>query len=176
MLQISEVLQFVVPCWLINMSLNGIYIAKLRYPKLVDFDKSLDGGKVLPDGHRIFGNSTTLLGVGVALVSGLVIQFVLTKNLEQGFALGLSLGIIYGLVVYCGHALGSFVKRRFNYLDGQFMPFVDHGDYIITAGIVLGLMQQFSWTVIAVGIVITYMLHPVATYLAYLLKWHKYPL
>lgn len=172
MLLLSEVLQFVVPCWLVNMSLNLIYIAKLYFPRLITFDKPFDGGRVVWDGQRFFGNSTTWLGIIVALAAGLIIQITLLPNLEQGVIWGL----VSGLVVYFGHAFGSFIKRRFGYIDGQYLPFVDHGDYIVIAGIIFGFAHQFSWPVIGIAVLATYILHPLITYLAYLIGWHKHPL
>ncbi len=170
MLIFIDILLFTVPCWIINMSLNGIYVAKLYFPSVTQFDRPFDNNIVLPDGRRLLGNSTTWLGIVVAVVVGVVVQQILfsNKNFWQG--------VIIGLTVFFGHALGSFIKRRLNYSDGQFLPLVDHADYIILSGVVLGVMQKFAWPVIILGILITYIVHPIVTYLFYLLKWHKHPL
>lgn len=169
--QLIEVLQFAVPCWLINMALNLIYVAKLYFPRIASLDKPIDYKKVSLDGERVLGESTTWLGLIVAIVFGCIVQRIFDHSENT-----ILLGLILGLAVYLGHALGSYIKRRFGYKDGQYMPFVDHGDYIITAGIILGLMYQFPWVVISLGILVTYIAHPIVTYLAYLVKWHKHPL
>ena len=172
MFHLTEVLQFAIPCWLVNMSLNLLYVIKLRFPKVVQIDKPLDGNLSFAGGSRILGHSTTVLGLAMAVFSGSIILIVF----QQSFSKGLWLGVIVGLCVYFGHALGSFVKRRFGYKDGEFMPVADHGDYVLLTGIVLGLMHQYAWLSILVAILITYIVHPIFTYLSYLAKWHKHPL
>lgn len=167
-----EVLKFTIPFWLINISLNGVYVTKLIFPVVAKCDRPLDLYKQFSNGTRVLGNSTTVIGFFVAIIVGIIVQIFLGKDLEHS----LQIGLISGLAVYFGHAIGSFIKRRFDYVDGAFMPFVDHGDYIILAGLIFGLMHEFSWTVIGVGVLITYILHPLFTYAAYLLKLHKQPL
>jgi hypothetical protein len=163
-----EILQFVVPCWLINMSLNLIYIAKRNFPALETFDQPLDGGMRLRDGQRLLGSSTTWLGIIVAIIAGLLIQ--------RLFGQTIMIGLLTGLTVYIGHTLGSFIKRRAHVKDGGFLPGVDHANYVITTGIIFGLMHLFPWQVILIGIALTYVLHPIVAYLAYLIGWHRYPL
>lgn len=171
MSQLIEVLKFVIPCWVINMSLNGIYVAKLYFPGLITLDKPLDGKRVWV-GKRIFGDSKTWLGIPVFLLSGIIIQLIITQNLEQGFIWG----VISGSTVYLGDIGSSFIKRRFSYKEGQYLPFIDHGNYVITSGIVFGLMDKFSWFTIGIALLITYLVHPIVTYLSYLIGWHKDPL
>ncbi len=172
MFPIIEIIQFAAPLWLINMSLNLIYIVKLYSPKVKSFDRPLDAQKSMSDGSRILGNSTTWLGIVVALCAGLIVQNLVKQDFEQGVLFG----IVSGLSVYLGHAIGSFIKRRFKYQDGEFMPFVDHADYVIFSGIVFGLLGVVPWSVIGVAILVTYIVHPIVTYLSYLLKLHKHPL
>jgi CDP-archaeol synthase len=165
---LNEIIRFAAPFWLINISLNLIYIAKLYWPAIQRIDIPLDGHRKFFDDHRLLGDSTTRLGIPVAMIAGIIIQLLLAD--------GIAMGILSGLVVFFGHALGSFIKRRAGFSAGRFMPIVDHGDYIILAGLLFGLMQQFSWSVIGLGILLTYLVHPIVTYLSYLIKWHKYPL
>lgn len=165
--ELKEILFFALPCGLVNMALNLIYVVKHNFPVLAQFDIPLDGEKNWSDGHRILGNSTTWPGLIVAIACGILISIIFPFTLE--------IGIIIGLCVYFGHALGSFIKRRKGYADGHYMAFVDHGDYIITTGIILGLLHQFMWITIIAGVAAIYIIHPIVTYLAYLLKLHKYP-
>lgn len=159
----SQILHFAGPCWVVNMSLNGIYVAKQIFPSISKLDKPIDGGLSIK-GSRILGNSTTWLGIVVAVVIGILIK--------QDFAMGL----IVAATVYFGHAWGSFIKRRAKYVDGQFMPLIDHGDYIIMSGLVFGLMHQYHWAVIGAAILLTYIGHPLVTYVSYLLRLKKNPL
>ncbi len=164
----SDALQFAIPCWAINLSLNSLYVIKTVYPPLARYDYPLDGKLKLRDNRRILGNSTTWPGVAIALAAGILLSFV--------FSFSVTAGILYGISVYAGHGLGSFIKRRFGYSDGKFMPFVDHSDYVILTGAIMGLLGKFSWHSIIIAILITYIVHPIVTFLGYLLKLHKYPL
>lgn len=166
-----EAVRFAIPFWLINISLNGIYVAKLYFPIINKKDQPIDFYHKFSDGTRILGDSTTVLGVVVAIASGLLIQLFLGQYTQSW----LGLGLISGLSVYFGHALGSFIKRRFRYDDGSFMLFVDHGDYIVLSGIVFALLGLASWHVVVLAIFMTYILHPIFTYISYLFKFHKYP-
>lgn len=167
MQQFKEVLLFALPCWIANMSLNLIYIIKYNIPFLGKYDVPLDGFLKLSDRKRFLGNSTTLPGIAMSII----IAFILSLAFKFTFQLSL----LITLSVYCGHALGSFIKRRAGLNDGQFMPVVDHGDYILLTGLILGLMNYYSWSAIGLGVLITYIVHPIVTYLAFLLKLHKYP-
>lgn len=167
-MEIKEIAIFTISCWLINISLNGLYVLKLIWPNFTQYDYPLDGRNNWFDGQRILGSSTTIPGILVALGAGLLC----TQVFNYHFALGL----LFGICVYGGHALGSFIKRRFKYKDGDFMPVVDHGDYVITTGLVMILANKFAWTTVITGILITYILHPIFTYLSYKLKLHKEPL
>lgn len=163
----NEVLLFTIPCWIINISLNGLYVVGKIFPKFKKFDIPLDAGKVFYDHKRILGNSTTWLGLPVVLIVGSL--FAIYADID------LWLGASWGMLVYSGHTIGSFIKRRSDYGDGQFMPFVDHGDYITITGIVMWFLGMFSWEAVILGIVATYIFHPIFTYLAYLAGLHKYP-
>ncbi len=167
----NEILRFAIPCWVINMSLNGIFVASIYFPKLTAFDKPLDAGKFW-NGRRILGNARTWYGLPVSVTAGFLIHLIISHNFKHA----LLIGILNGLTVYVGDILGSFIKRRLNFRDGQFLPLVDHGDYVIITGIVFGLLQIFPWKVIGLALLITYLVHPIVTYLAFLGKWRNDPL
>lgn len=157
--ELNTILQFVVPCWIVNLSLNLIYVTKYYFPKVEQIDRPIDFGFNFFDDRRILGNSTTIIGIAVALLAGF-----------------LSGSLLVGILVYLGHALGSFIKRRLNYKDGDFMPVVDHGDYVILTGAVFLFLNKTTPQVFLLGLLLTYILHPVVTYASYLVKWHKKPL
>lgn len=164
----SEIIAFAAPCWLVNLSLNSLYIAKVIFPGFSRYDQPLDGGKNFWDKKRILGNSTTIAGIFIALPAGLIISHLLERSLWEGF--------LSGALVYSGHALGSFIKRRANFSDGEYMPFVDHADYIIATGIVFGVTGLTGWNIIISSILLTYIVHPVITFLAHKLGLHEKPL
>jgi CDP-2,3-bis-(O-geranylgeranyl)-sn-glycerol synthase len=163
---IAAVLIYAVPCWLVNISLNGWYLLKLRIPAIARFDAPLDWGKKFFDGKRILGQSTTLVGLPVALLVGMGTEHFLTS---------LSVGFLKGATVYFGHALGSFIKRRFNVPRGKFVPILDHGDSIMLTGLVFWLLRLAPANIIVASIIITLAFQPVFNYLSYKLHLRDNP-
>jgi hypothetical protein len=162
-----SLLKYTLTCWFINGSLNFIYVAKQSWEVVQKWNIPLDHGKIWFDNRRILGNSTTWLGIPVALASGII----------GGLVFGdLAIGVVQGVCVYSGHALGSFIKRRLGKNDGQFVPFVDHGDYVILSGLVVGLLGWRSWTTVLSALFLTFIFHPMATYIFFKLGWRKSPL
>jgi len=122
------------------MSLTVFGYAGRRLSWIGKLDRRLDAGTYLPDGYRLLGDSTTLGGLIVALALGAA---------GQAIWPGLHF-FAYSLLVYAGHALGSFVKRRFGVPRGAFVPFIDHGDYVIVAGMyacAIGALSLFGYVI-----------------------------
>jgi CDP-2,3-bis-(O-geranylgeranyl)-sn-glycerol synthase len=160
-------LMYVIPCWFINISLNLWYMLKLWVPAIARFDAPLDLEKNFFDGKRILGQSTTWVGLPVALLVGM--------GVESFFSTPW-IGFVKGLTVYFGHALGSFIKRRFNIPRGQFVPILDHADSITLTGIVFLAMHLAPLKIIAAGIIVTLFIQPVFSYATYKLRLRDNPL
>lgn len=161
-----HLLAYTVPCWGINIALNLWYLLKLRRPKFLAYDAPLDLSHTLFDGRRILGNSTTWVGIPVALISGLIIESFLTTPL---------IGLLKGLTVYLGHAMGSFIKRRFGIPRGKFVPIIDHGDSIIVTGIVFLVFRKEPLLMVSSAILLTLIVQPVLAYIGYRLKLRDNP-
>ncbi|QQS22960.1 CDP-archaeol synthase [bacterium] len=162
-----HLLSYTVPCWLINVTLNLWYLLKMRYPKILKYDAALDLNKNFFDGYRILGNSTTWVGLPIALLSGAIIESFLSTP---------EIGLLKGLAVYAGHALGSFTKRRFNIPRGQYVPIVDHGDSIILTGIIFYALGLESLSIVVAGVILTLIAQPIMAYSGYKLKLRDNPL
>ncbi len=165
--ELIEVLKFAVPCWGINIALNLWYLLKLNKPAILKYDAPLDLNKNFFDGQRVLGNSTTWIGLPVAVFAGVIIEIFLTNPL---------MGLVKGLTVYFGHAIGSFIKRRMKVPRGQFVPIVDHGDSIIVTGIVLYLLGWQKFNIVVAGVVLTLIIQPILVYIGYRLKLRDNPL
>ncbi len=150
--------------WGTNIAFNLLYVLKTRLSSLARYDVPVDGGILLRDGRRLLGDSTTLPGLGVALVCSYAISCT-------------SYAMLYAipLLVYLGHLVGSFIKRRMGKGDGQFVIGIDHGDYMVMTGIVLGGIGIISWQLALAGILFTYIVHPIATLVTFRLGLRKYP-
>ncbi len=164
----SSAFSFGLACWLFNMSLNLIAPLKDRFPKIELFDSPLDRGSVLRDGRRVFGDSITISG----MVFVLVLPFLIAPVIQQSFALV----FLKCSCAYVGGALGSFVKRRLGFPRGRFLPFVDHGDYMLATVFVFCACGFERIDVAIVALAGTYVVHPMVSGLSYLLGIKKQPL
>lgn len=162
-----QAFEFVLPCWLINAGLNIFYFAKCEIPPFAKLDHPLDLGHNFIDNARWLGQSTTWLGLPIALASGAIIETALTGSATNG--------LIKGAAVYAGHAAGSFIKRRLGLDRGQFLPLIDHGDSVIVAATIFLSLNFISWPVAAIALGMTYLAIPIAIRLAYSLKIRDMP-
>ncbi|MEY2702994.1 MAG: CDP-archaeol synthase [Bacteroidota bacterium] len=69
--------------------------------------------------------------------------------------------------VFIGDLLGSIIKRRLNYKKGEFMPFIDHGDYILFTGIIFIHLKFISLYIFLATLLLTYILHPLVCFMGY---------
>lgn len=150
--------------WGTNISLNLLYVLKHSFPRIVDLDRPIDGGINFWDRRRFIGDSTTILGLVVALVCSLVAFY---SGLFDNVV-----AILTPFLVYAGHMIGSFIKRRMN-KNNTFVPFVDHGDYVLASGLVLCSLGYVSVSLALVCLLLTYILHPIAVLLAFKLGLRK---
>jgi len=162
-----KTLFFVIPCWLINSALNIFGYLKSKYNIFEKIDKPLDFGYKFFDRRRILGDSTTIVGLGVALLSGVIIELFLSN---------IFLGIFKALGMYFGHALGSFIKRRLKLKSGEFLPLVDHGDAIILTGFIFLALGEITINVFLFSLILTYISYPILCYLAYKIGLRERPL
>jgi len=150
--------------WATNICLNFLYVIKRYSPKTLNFDMPIDGG-LKYKGDRLIGESTTIIGLILCLVISIILYFI-TSNFMWG---------IIPLLVYVGHLLGSFIKRRMHKKGGEFVPFIDHGDYMVTTGFVFVLLNYISINFALLSITLTYILHPIACFIAFKFKLRENP-
>lgn len=164
----SSAFSFGLACWIFNMSLNLIAPLKDWFPNIEKFDSPLDRGASLRDGHRIFGDSITISG----MVFALILPFVIAPLIQQSLALV----FLKCSCAYVGGAAGSFVKRRLGFPRGRFLPFVDHGDYMLATIFVFCAFGFERIDVAIVALAGTFVIHPMVSYLSYLLGIKRQPL
>lgn len=166
MLILQEVLKFLPWCWAINMSLTVLGFLVRSSPLLARYDAPLDGGRTLPDGHRVIGDSSTLGGVLAVMMLGIA-GFLVTLDAQY---------LVLALLVKAGDMLGSFIKRRLGFASGTFVPLIDHGDYVIVAGIYMLAQGRISPEAFFVAWASTLALTPIVTVLAWRIGVRKRPL
>lgn len=145
--------------WIVNGALN-LFGALTRNMKV---DRPLDGGLIFIDGRRILGSSTTLGGLALCLSASLALSPY--KYL-----------FFVPVLVYLGHALGSFLKRRLGYTDGQFLPGIDHGDYALLIGAVFVPLGYLTILDAVLMYVLSILITPLVTWCAYTLRLRHHKL
>ena len=150
--------------WGTNIALNFLYVIKRYFPKFNKLDYPIDF-KLRYKKNRLLGDSTTIIGLILSFIIGLII-YSITLNI---------IWALIPLIVYFGHLLGSFIKRRMNKNGGQFVPVIDHGDYMLLLGISFVLLNYISVPFALLALVLTYILHPVACLIAFKLKLRENP-
>ncbi len=152
-------------CWCVNIALNALGFAKKHLSLLERIDSPLDLGHAAWDGRRVLGPSTTWGGLVLVVILG-------------GIAAGAGGAYLFGLalLVYAGHLLGSFIKRRLGVRDGGFVPFLDHGNYVLTAGSLAVAAGELGALGLAGAYVATILVTPLVTFGAHRMKIRAAPL
>lgn len=161
---LNNFLIYFIVAWGANISLNFLYIMKRYIPEFKNLDYPLDFN-LSYKGNRLMGSSINIIGLFFCLFISVGLYFLVNSSILASIP----------LIVYLGGAIGSFIKRRFNKKSGEFMPLVDHGDYIVLLGVVFVLNGYISVWFALTAILITYILHPIACLVAFKLKLRKNP-
>lgn len=146
-----------------NIALNALGFFSYCFPTIGRRDAPFDFGLKLQDGERLLGDSTTWGGLVLMLVVGIAGSFILPEHPLIALA----------ILVFFGHALGSFVKRRIGLKRGEFLPLVDHGDYILLAGTTFALIGEIHPLTIFISYVAVIAVTPLVTHAAHTLHLRR---
>lgn len=167
---VFKILVFVVPCWITNMSFQFIWAICTQLPENHILNKIN-----IPRFDFMFIDHKPLFGSGIRVTSIVPIVF-----LPFFFNHMLPVSLLYYLsltfLVFFGDLLGSIIKRRLGFKKGEFALFIDHGDYIITTGMVFVFLQYISLEIFLYALLLTYVLHPIVCVIGYKLKIKQEPL
>lgn len=159
-----------------------------NFAVLVGGGRPMDFGKSFFDGRRILGDGKTWNGFFGGFAGG-----IFTANIQ--YAIEKALGFeIYSLLPYAdffaltsllaagamiGDLCGSFVKRRLGYERGERFLFVDQLAFLAVAILIASLYPAFwkifTAEIIAIGFLVTPILHIGVNYLAYRLSLKEVP-
>jgi CDP-2,3-bis-(O-geranylgeranyl)-sn-glycerol synthase len=146
---------FFAPSFIANLSFNVFYEIK-RYFKIQNWDRPLDCNIMIRQ-KRVLGESTTIGGLGVAIIMGILLSTVPI----------FSDTIIKSLLAYFGHAAGSFLKRRMGMERGEYAPIIDHGDYMIITSLFFIFSEQIDISVAIIGTAAVLIVQPIITWSAW---------
>ncbi len=158
-----ELVWFLPWCWFVNMSFTVLGYVLRQYPTI---DKPLDARLCFFDGRRLLGNSTTWGGLILATALGIVGELIVPG---QSF-------LVLAILVFVGHAFGSFIKRRLGYRNGEFLPLIDHGDYLLFIVLVSGATGLVSPVAALTAYVLTVSVTPLVTRTAHKIGIRTEPL
>ncbi len=150
--------------WSANISLNLLYVVKKYVPEFKYLNYPLDFGLNFR-GERLIGDSVNIIGLA----------FSLAISLSVYSAAGEIIWASIPVIVYAGNALGSFVKRRLHMKSGEFLPIIDHGDYMLLLGVIFVSLHYIDLLFAVLAILLTYILHPLACLIAFKLGLREHP-
>jgi CDP-2,3-bis-(O-geranylgeranyl)-sn-glycerol synthase len=135
-------------------------------PVLFGGGRSIDIGRTLPDGQRIFGDHKTFRGLASGLLVGFIVgvleSFVASTQL-------IPLAMLASLGALLGDLAGAFVKRRLKISPGHPLPGVDQLDFVIGAVLLVSLASPPPIGTILILICVTPPIHLLTNVGAYLL-------
>ncbi|HOT07766.1 MAG: hypothetical protein A4E45_01918 [Methanosaeta sp. PtaB.Bin039] len=148
----------------------------------------LDLGKSFPDGRRVFGNGKTFRGTAAGTLGGVsvgLLQNYLSPQLGlPAFGEGHSLFIVLiglSLGAMMGDLVASFFKRRLGMERGAALFLVDQIDFVLGCWILTYIlapawfMENFTYSVMALVLIITPILHRLSNIIGYRIGAKKEP-
>ena len=150
--------------WGANIALNLIYVIKRYFPETKKYDYPLDCGLKYRK-ERLLGDSITMQGLIISLIISLALEIATQQTMWT----------IVPLAVYGGDILGSFIKRRLHCRRGDYLPIIDHGNYMILLGLIFLIAGYADIWFVLLAILLNYILHPLACWLAFKLKLRQLP-
>lgn len=166
---------------------NAAPVFANKIPALSSLGRPLDHGKTFR-GKRIFGDHKTYRGLLVGILVGVLtalLQAWLYDNSEwvrdnlglyDKATLALKAGFLLGLGALVGDAVKSFFKRQFSVPSGQAWAPFDQLDYVIGGLVFYSLIDVLSLYQYLIIIFIWVVIHPIATFIGWLLKLKDSPL
>ena len=155
-----KLIAFILPAYVANSS-----------PVVFGGGTRIDFGKSLSDGKRLFGDGKTYRGVLAGVVFGTFVGFVIALLDVGGIPLSFRSKMIAAFLLsvgtLVGDAAGSFLKRRMGISHGSQHEFFDQLLFLGGALLFASFVYLPTIPEIAVLIVLTYVLHKAANWLAH---------
>lgn len=152
----------------------------------------IDRGRVLRDGHRLFGDGKTVRGFVVGVVFGtltgaaqtLVAPYLepilglfvtVTPDMEAVLLMNLPAAFLMSVGALTGDLVGSFIKRRADIKSGNPSPMLDQLGFVIIGLIAASFFMRPAPVYAQLLILITLGVHWLSNALGYLMGLKKHP-
>lgn len=167
---------------------NSAPVFANKIPLLKRLGMPVDGGKSFR-GKRIFGEHKTVRGFLVGVLSGFIVAVVqmllytnfswireISNTIDYSQPIVLIMGACLGFGALAGDAVKSFFKRQVGIKSGQsWFPF-DQLDYIVGGLLLSSLFVSLSLSQYIFIALVWFLIHPVATFIGWLLKLKDSPI
>ncbi len=128
-----------------------------------------------PVHERAFGDHKTWRGLVVGTIGGIIVaglQSLITTGYEiidynQTWWL---FGFLAGLGAVLGDLTKSYFKRRIGFKPGEPWLFFDQVDYLVGFFCFTSFIVYPTWQLVAIGLILSLILHPLVNLVAYYLK------
>lgn len=138
-------------------------IVKKGHP--IDFGKNINGKRILGDGKTWEGTTVGMLaGIGVGLIE---------SYFNPNMSMILIILIPSGALI--GDMIESFFKRQSGMKRGSKLIFFDQLDFIIGVIVFTWLLVDYTISIIAVMLIITYFLHRITSIIGFKMNIKKEP-
>jgi len=116
---------------------------------------ALDRGRVLWDGHRVFGSGKTVRGTLAGILVGTLYKVVENLATAQPVGRELLLALLLSTGAMGGDLVGSFIKRRIGIESGESAPLLDQLDFALGALFLATFVTVISTQTIIILLLIT---------------------
>ncbi|MBF05451.1 hypothetical protein CL644_01975 [bacterium] len=172
-----EVLYIALPAFAANMA----PVIATRLDIWTFLAKPIDDGYIL-NGKPLLGKNKMWRGVAAAVMASLIV--VLIQYFIQAPVTHITIvyermwvtivyGIMVGILVMTGDALGSVIKRQFGFESGKPLIPLDQIDYIVF--FIVGTIPFVAWTLLSASVLIgvTFFLNSIVNAVAYVIGIKK---
>ncbi|MCS7111865.1 MAG: CDP-2,3-bis-(O-geranylgeranyl)-sn-glycerol synthase [Ignisphaera sp.] len=166
------------PIWIILPAYiaNGTPVVVAKILSLLGLSRhSIDFGRRLFDGKRVFGDNKSWEGFFAGLLTGILTGYIQYTLAGDEIYLYRGATLSFGALV--GDLIGAFIKRRLGIEPGKPLPILDQLLFIITAIAIAQLLDYLKLSILEriYVLIVTLALHVVTNRIAYLLKLKDVP-
>lgn len=167
---------------------NSAPVFANKIPFLKNLGMPIDGGKTFR-GKRIFGDHKTVRGFLVGVLTGFVVAAIqmflysnftwfesISSTVDYSQPIVLVMGAALGFGALAGDAVKSFFKRQVGVKSGQSWFPYDQLDYIVGGILVSGFFVTLTFSEYITITLVWFLIHPIATFIGWLLKLKDSPI